>query len=89
MQANPDDFKARVPEYVVENLGIETFELKWRQTKKNIGGELKMPALGNALHVKGKDCVTIFPDPIMQVSQSMSEMGGLSVFEQPGNAGSY
>ena len=37
VQANPDDFKARVPEYVVENLGIETFELKWAQTKKNIG----------------------------------------------------
>jgi hypothetical protein len=49
IQANVEDTKLGVPEYVIEKLGIEIFELKWGQGAKDIGGEVKLPSLERAL----------------------------------------
>ena len=46
VQANVEDGRLGVPEYVIEKLGVEFFELKWGQGAKNIGGEVKLPHPG-------------------------------------------
>ncbi len=48
VQANVEDSRLGVPEYVIEKLGVEFFELKWGQGAKNIGGEVKLHTLERA-----------------------------------------
>ena len=51
-QLDVEDGRLGVPEYVIEKLGIEFFELKWGQGAKNIGGEVKLPSMERALELK-------------------------------------
>ena len=62
VQANVEDGRLGVPEYVIEKLGVESFELKWGQGAKNIGGEVKLHTLERAQLLRSRGYI-VLPDP--------------------------
>ena len=86
VQANVEDTKLRVPEYVIEKLGIEIFELKWGQGAKDIGGEVKLPTLERALQLKERGYI-VLPDPTNPAAQEAFKSGGISEFERHSRLG--
>ncbi len=52
VQMNVEDTRNGVAEYVLDQLGVETIELKWGQGAKCIGGEIKVNSLQRALELK-------------------------------------
>ncbi|MGB9617561.1 MAG: FMN-binding glutamate synthase family protein, partial [Desulfomonilaceae bacterium] len=62
VQANVEDTNLGVPEYVIEKLGVEIFELKWGQGAKDIGGEVQLTTLERAMQLKERGYV-VLPDP--------------------------
>jgi glutamate synthase domain-containing protein 2 len=80
VQANVEDTRLGVPEYVIEKLGIEIFELKWGQGAKDIGGEVKLPSLERALQLKERGYI-VLPDPTNPAGQAAFKAGGISEFE--------
>jgi hypothetical protein len=86
VQANVEDTKLGVPEYVIEKLGIEIFELKWGQGAKDIGGEVKLPSLERALQLKERGYI-VLPDPTNPASQAAFKAGGISEFERHSRLG--
>jgi len=57
-----EDTRLGVPEYVIEKLGIEIFELKWGQGAKDIGGEVKLHSIERATELKNRGYI-VLPDP--------------------------
>ena len=49
VQANVEDTRLGVQEYVIEKLGVTAVELKWGQGAKDIGGEVKIRSLQRKL----------------------------------------
>jgi len=45
VQMNVEDTRLGVAEYVLEQHGLDTIELKWGQGAKCIGGEIKVKSL--------------------------------------------
>lgn len=86
IQANVEDTKLRVPEYVIEKLGIEIFELKWGQGAKDIGGEVKLPTLERALELKERGYI-VLPDPTNPAAQEAFKAGGITEFERHSRLG--
>ncbi len=86
IQANVEDTKLRVPEYVIEKLGIEIFELKWGQGAKDIGGEVKLPSLERALQLKERGYI-VLPDPTTPAAREAFNSGGISEFERHSRLG--
>jgi len=86
VQANVEDTKIGVPEYVIEKLGIEIFELKWGQGAKDIGGEVKLPSLERALQLKERGYI-VLPDPTNPAAQEAFKAGGISEFERHSRLG--
>jgi glutamate synthase domain-containing protein 2 len=86
IQANVEDTKLGVPEYVIEKLGIEIFELKWGQGAKDIGGEVKLPSLERALQLKDRGYI-VLPDPTNPASQEAFKHGGITDFERHSRLG--
>jgi glutamate synthase domain-containing protein 2 len=86
IQANVEDTKLGVPEYVIEKLGIEIFELKWGQGAKDIGGEVKLPSLERARQLKERGYI-VLPDPTVQSAQEAFKAGGISEFERHSRLG--
>lgn len=86
IQANVEDTKLRVPEYVIEKLGIEIFELKWGQGAKDIGGEVKLPTLERALQLKERGYI-VLPDPTNPAAQEAFKAGGITEFERHSRLG--
>jgi glutamate synthase domain-containing protein 2 len=86
VQANVEDTKLKVPEYVIEKLGIEIFELKWGQGAKDIGGEVKLPSLERALQLKERGYI-VLPDPTNPAAQEAFKSGGISEFERHSRLG--
>ncbi len=62
VQANVEDTRLGVHEYVIEKLGVEIVELKWGQGAKDIGGEVKIKDLKRAQTLKDRGYV-LLPDP--------------------------
>ncbi len=62
VQANVEDTKLGVHEYVIEKLGVEAVELKWGQGAKDIGGEVKIKDLKRAQMLKDRGYI-VLPDP--------------------------
>jgi hypothetical protein len=62
VQYNVEDWRLRVPEYVVEKLGVEAIEIKWGQGAKSIGGEVKLNSMEMALKLKRRGYI-VQPDP--------------------------
>jgi glutamate synthase domain-containing protein 2 len=86
VQANVEDTKLGVPEYVIEKLGVEIFEVKWGQGAKDIGGEVKLPSLERALQLKDRGYI-VLPDPTNPAAQAAFKAGGISEFERHSRLG--
>jgi hypothetical protein len=86
VQANVEDTKLGVPEYVIEKLGIETFELKWGQGAKDIGGEVKLRTVERAKQLYDRGYI-VLPDPTLSTSQEAFKSGGISEFERHSRLG--
>lgn len=86
VQANVEDTKLGVPEYAIEKLGIEIFELKWGQGAKDIGGEVKLSTMERALQLKNRGYI-VLPDPTLDSAKRAFEKGGISEFERHSRLG--
>jgi glutamate synthase domain-containing protein 2 len=86
IQANVEDTKLGVPEYVIEKLGIRIFELKWGQGAKDIGGEVNVHSLDKALELKKRGYI-VLPDPTREAVQETFKAGGFKAFERHSRLG--
>jgi len=86
VQANVEDTRLGVPEYAVEELGVEGIEIKWGQGAKDIGGEVKLPTMERALELKRRGYIVI-PDPEAPVVQEAYKAGGIKEFERHSRLG--
>ncbi len=62
VQANVEDTRLGVHEYVIDKLGVECVEMKWGQGAKNIGGEVKIKDLEKAQMLYKRGYV-VLPNP--------------------------
>ena len=86
IQANVEDTKLGVPEYVIEKLGIRIFELKWGQGAKDIGGEVNVHSLDKALELKKRGYI-VLPDPTRETVQEAFKASGFKAFERHSRLG--
>jgi len=86
VQANVEDARLGVPEYVIQKLGVEIFELKWGQGAKDIGGEVKLPSLERAMQLKERGYI-VLPDPSDPSTQVAFKAGGITEFERHSRLG--
>ncbi len=86
VQANVEDTTLGVPEFVIQKLGVEIFELKWGQGAKDIGGEVKLPTLERAMQLKERGYI-VLPDPRTPAAQAAFHSGGISEFERHSRLG--
>lgn len=86
VQANVEDTKLGVPEYVIEKLGVEIFELKWGQGAKDIGGEVQLTTVERAMQLKERGYI-VLPDPSTSAARTAFESGGISEFERHSRLG--
>lgn len=86
VQANVEDTRLGVPEYAIEELGVEGIEIKWGQGAKSIGGEVKLPTLERALQLKKRGYIVI-PDPETPYVQEAYKLGGIGEFERHSRLG--
>jgi len=86
VQANVEDTRLGVPEYVIEKLGVKIFELKWGQGAKDIGGEVQLTTMQRALQLKERGYI-VLPDPTMPTARQAFESGGISEFERHSRLG--
>ncbi|MDP3880463.1 MAG: FMN-binding glutamate synthase family protein [Dehalococcoidales bacterium] len=86
IQANVEDTRLGVQEYVIDKLGIEGVEIKWGQGAKNIGGEVKLPTLERALQLKQRGYI-VLPDPENPFVQEAHRLGGITEFERHSRLG--
>jgi glutamate synthase domain-containing protein 2 len=86
VQANVEDTRLGVQEYVIDKLGIETVELKWGQGAKDIGGEVKIKSLKKAQALKEKGYI-VLPDPEDPNVIASFEKGSFKEFERHSRLG--
>jgi glutamate synthase domain-containing protein 2 len=86
IQANVEDTRLGVPEYVIEKLGIKIFELKWGQGAKDIGGEVKLRSIERATELKNRGYI-VLPDPTNPAVQEAFRAGGITEFERHSRLG--
>ncbi len=86
VQSNVEDTKLGVPEYVIQKLGVEIFELKWGQGAKDIGGEVQLGSLDRARQLKERGYL-VLPDPDSEWAQKAFEAGGIKQFERHSRLG--
>lgn len=86
VQANVEDTRLGVPEYAVQELGVEGIEIKWGQGAKDIGGEVKLPTLERAFELKRRGYIVI-PDPENPYVQEAYKLGGIAEFERHSRLG--
>ncbi len=81
VQANVEDLRLGVPEYVSSKHNLETIELKWGQGAKSIGGEIKVETIERAIDLKKRGYV-VLPDPENPAVRQAYEAGALRAFER-------
>jgi len=81
VQANVEDTRLGVPEYTIEKLGVEFFEVKWGQGAKDIGGEVKLPNLDRARQLKERGYI-VLPDPFDPLTVEQYNLRGIREFER-------
>jgi glutamate synthase domain-containing protein 2 len=86
VQANVEDTRLGVQEYVIEKLGVEVVELKWGQGAKDIGGEVKIRDLKKAqlLYKRG---YIVLPNPTDPNVIKAFERGAFKEFERHSRIG--
>lgn len=86
VQLNVEDTRLGVAEYIIEKLGVDFIELKWGQGAKNIGGEVKVPTLEQALELKKRGYI-VLPDPENPLVQEVLRKGAFTEFERHSRLG--
>jgi Conserved region in glutamate synthase len=86
VQFNVEDTNLGVPRYVLEDLGVETVELKWGQGAKDIGGEVRLKSIDKAREMKGKGYI-VLPDPDDPEVVESFKLGGVKDFERHSRLG--
>ena len=86
VQLNVEDTRLGVAEYVVQELGVETIELKWGQGAKCIGGEIEIPSLDRALELQKRGYI-ITPNPSDEAVQLAFRSGAIREFERHSRLG--
>jgi glutamate synthase domain-containing protein 2 len=86
VQSNVEDTKLGVLEYAISELGVKAVELKWGQGAKNIGGEVKISTLAEALKLKKRGYV-VYPDPEDLYVQELFKSGAFREFERHSRVG--
>jgi len=86
VQANVEDTRLGVQEYVINKLGVEAVELKWGQGAKDIGGEVKIKALAKAQELKKRGYI-VLPDPEDPNVIQAFEKGSFKEFERHSRLG--
>jgi glutamate synthase domain-containing protein 2 len=86
VQANVEDTRLGVQEYVIEKLGVEAVELKWGQGAKDIGGEVKIKSLAKAQELKRRGYI-VLPDPEDPNIIQAFEKGSFKEFERHSRLG--
>ncbi len=86
VQMNVEDTRFGVAEYVINELGVETIELKWGQGAKCIGGEIKINSQERALDLQQRGYL-VTPDPSNAAVQKAYKDGALKEFERHSRLG--
>jgi glutamate synthase domain-containing protein 2 len=86
VQMNVEDTNLGVARYVIEDLGVETVELKWGQGAKCIGGEIKVDSIERALELQKRGYI-VTPDPSNEAVQASFRDGGITQFERHSRLG--
>jgi glutamate synthase domain-containing protein 2 len=86
VQSNVEDTTLGVLEYAIQELGVRAVELKWGQGAKNIGGEVKISTLKEALILKKRGYV-VYPDPEDLYVQELFKSGAFKEFERHSRVG--
>ena len=86
VQSNVEDTTLGVLEYAILELGVEALELKWGQGAKDIGGEVKVRTLEEALILKKRGYV-VYPDPEDIYVQELFKAGAFHEFERHSRVG--
>ncbi|MBO8179050.1 MAG: FMN-binding glutamate synthase family protein [Archaeoglobus sp.] len=86
VQANVEDTRLGVPEYLASKHELETIELKWGQGAKSIGGEIKVKSLERALELKRRGYI-VLPDPEDPAVQRAFKEGEIKEFERHSRLG--
>ena len=86
VQVNVEDTRLGVARYVVQDLGVETIELKWGQGAKCIGGEIKLGSLERALDLQSRGYI-VTPNPSDPAVQTAFKQGAIHEFERHSRLG--
>ncbi|WP_456469556.1 FMN-binding glutamate synthase family protein [Archaeoglobus sp.] len=86
VQANVEDTRLGVPEYLASKHELETIELKWGQGAKSIGGEIKVKSLERALELKRRGYI-VLPNPEDPAVQRAFKEGEIKEFERHSRLG--
>ena len=86
VQANVEDTRLGVQEYVIEKLGVEAVELKWGQGAKDIGGEVKIKSLKKAQDLYKRGYI-VLPNPEDPSVIQAFERGSFKEFERHSRLG--
>jgi glutamate synthase domain-containing protein 2 len=86
VQANVEDTRLGVQEYVINKLGIQAVELKWGQGAKDIGGEVKIKSLKKAQELRRRGYI-VLPDPEDPSVIKAFEKGSFKEFERHSRLG--
>ncbi|MGM0365828.1 MAG: FMN-binding glutamate synthase family protein [Actinomycetota bacterium] len=86
VQSNVEDSRFHVLEYAIQELGIDTVELKWGQGAKDIGGEIKIDDLQRAIQIKKRGYI-VLPDPLDPDIQKAFKHGDFREFERHSRIG--
>jgi hypothetical protein len=87
VQVNVEDSRKGVPEFLMEKYGDKIIiELKWGQGAKNIGGEVQVASLEQALFLKKRGYV-VDPDPEKAEVQAAHKHGAIRTFTRHSRMG--
>ncbi|RKX91611.1 MAG: FMN-binding glutamate synthase family protein [Spirochaetes bacterium] len=86
VQANVEDTRLGVPEYIASKHNLETIELKWGQGAKSIGGEIKVKTIERAVELKKRGYI-VLPDPENPAIEEAYKSGGVKEFERHSRLG--
>jgi glutamate synthase domain-containing protein 2 len=86
VQGNIEDTRIKVPEYAIEELGVQCVELKWGQGAKNIGGEVKIKSLEKAQMLYERGYI-VLPNPSDPAVIEAFENGAFTEFERHSRVG--
>ena len=80
MQMDIEDARLGMAEYLMDNHGLESLELKWGQGAASEDGDIKVHSLEWALELQRRGCLVI-PDPSNPAIQAAYRNGAIKQFE--------